>query len=600
MASTSARTPRACQGTFDTRAAPAPHPSTTRRVAVARSVEPAETVSSALIGVLQELGVEHAFGLVGGAIAPFADALGSSDIDVLLCRHEGGAAFAAVEAYFASGRPAMVFTTTGPGVLNALTGMSAARWEGAKVVLIAGATASQQRGRWACQETSSHTMPASGVLTAGPIFDYAVTLESPAELEEIARRLAMGFARPTGFVAHIGLPLTYQQAPVVRPRSMPHARLLWPGCDPAAAAECAQLLEGRTAAIWVGHGALGASEAIRALAERLDVPVMCSPRGKGVFPEDHPLFLGVTGMGGHPRVDTYMRQYRPDYILVLGTRLGELTSFWRPELSPARAFLHVDLDPTVPGVAYPNIATVGIQAEVGAFVRALLAEVAGGDRPAVPSIAREPAPVLAQRPAGPVRPQYLMQEIQRIVIDGSDALVMTEAGNALAWGNHHLRFQTPGRYRVSTGFGSMGHFTTGVLGAALARKRPAVAIIGDGAMLMNNEVSTAVARHVASIWIVLNDSRYGMVHQGMSGNGLVPLGAEIPPTDFVAMARAMGARGVRVAREADVAAALETALADGGPFVVDVEIDRDEVAPHFARIASLGRQKNQISKGKQS
>jgi acetolactate synthase-1/2/3 large subunit len=357
--------------------------------------------------------------------------------------------------------------------------------------------------------------------------------------------------------------------------------------------EHARLLEGRSVAIWLGFGARGAAPEIRALAEMLRAPVMCSPRAKGVFPEDHPLFLGVTGLGGHAGVQAHLHKYRPDYILVLGTRLGELTSFWQPDFTPGLGFIHVDLDPTAPGAAYPDVSVRGIQAEIGAFVRALLAELSGRHRPPEPVVTPRPSVRLPARTGGPVRSSFLMQEIQRIVVDASDAVVMTEAGNALAWGNHLLRFNTPGRYRVSTGYGAMGHFTAGVLGATLARSRPAVAIVGDGAMLMNNEVSTAVAQELPAIWIVLNDSRYGMIHQGMTAQGAEPAGTELPATDFSKMADAMGARGIRVEREDGVADALDAALADGGPVVVDIEIDREEVAPHWTRTASIMVQRDQ-------
>lgn len=180
-----------------------------------------------------------------------------------------------------------------------------------------------------------------------------------------------------------------------------------------------------------------------------------------------------------------------------------------------------------------------------------------------------------------------MAMIQRIVVERSDAPVITEAGNAFAWGTHSLRFDREDRYRVSTGFGSMGHAVTGVLGMAIARRDKAVALAGDGAMLMNNEISTAVQYRIPAVWIVLNDSAYGMVEQGMVTVGLEPIATEIPSTDFVMLARSMGADGVRVEPEADVAAALERAMAAEGPFVVDIVIDATVKAPAARRSQSI-------------
>jgi acetolactate synthase-1/2/3 large subunit len=186
-----------------------------------------------------------------------------------------------------------------------------------------------------------------------------------------------------------------------------------------------------------------------------------------------------------------------------------------------------------------------------------------------------------------VRAAALMQAIQRVIVDGSDAVVMTESGNAFAWGNHLLRFDEPGRYRVSVGFGSMGHFTAGVVGAALARGGKAVAVVGDGSMLMNGEVNTAVAAGARAVWVVLNDGGYGMVEHGMRALGFRPVQTEIPSVDFVALARSMGADGVRVEREVELDDALTAAMEAPGPFVVDVRVDPSEPGPWMKRIQAL-------------
>jgi acetolactate synthase-1/2/3 large subunit len=549
-------------------------------------------LSDVLVEILEDLGVETAFGLIGGSIAPFAEALGSCSIKVVHCRHEGGAVFAAIEASFVSGRPSLVFTTTGPGLTNALTGVVAARRDGAKVILVSASTAAPQRGRWAFQETSTYTMPISGLFTSGPIFHYAVSVEQPAELPEIARRLAIGAQRPEGFVAHVAVPLAAQNARAMTPSSAKTISSLIPGSSTEMALDYASVLMEEPFAIWVGFGARDAAGPIRELAERTGAPVLSSPRGKGIFPEDHPQFVGVTGFGGHESVRTFMTEERPAYMLVLGTRLGEFTSFWDQMMVPSKAFIHVDLDPEVPGVAYPSVQTFGVQAEIGAFVQSLLTHIpARITRGRSRSIPRHIPPVpLSPRMEGPVRPGFLMEVIQRVIVEGSDAVVMTEAGNAFAWGSHALRFDQPGRYRVSTGFGSMGHATAGILGAALARRGKAVAICGDGAMLMNNEVSTAVHYNLPAVWIILNDAQYGMIDHGMRALGMDPVETGIPPCDFVMIARGMGADGVRVERESDVDPALVMALEAGGPFVVDVIVDPRSPAPFHRRNQSLNEQ----------
>jgi acetolactate synthase-1/2/3 large subunit len=320
--------------------------------------------------------------------------------------------------------------------------------------------------------------------------------------------------------------------------------------------EVASILQTESFAIWAGFGARRASKQVRELARRTGARVMCSPRGKGIFPESDPQYLGVTGFGGHGKVLDYMSEQRPAYILVLGTRLGEFTSFWDPDMVPTKGFIHVDLDSEVPGAAYPDVNTIGVQAEIGSFLDTLLMHIKPRPRRPIPGIQRETAPIPDPRKTGPVRPDFLMEMIQRIVVEREQAPVITEAGNAFAWGTHSLHFDSPDRYRVSTGFGSMGHAVTGVLGMAMARRGKAVAIAGDGAMLMNSEISTAAQYRIPAVWIVLNDSAYAMVEQGMKMVGIPAFATEIPNADFAMIAKGMGADGVRVEREEDVAMAL--------------------------------------------
>lgn len=183
-----------------------------------------------------------------------------------------------------------------------------------------------------------------------------------------------------------------------------------------------------------------------------------------------------------------------------------------------------------------------------------------------------------------------MAAIQKIIVEGSDAVVMAECGNSFTWSTHLLQFSEANRYRVSTGVGAMGHAVTGVLGAALANNSKAVGIVGDGAMLMNNEISTAVKYKIPAIWIVLNDARYNMCHQGMKILGLKGADATLPPTNFAMIARGMGAEAIVVVRESDIEAALEQAIASSVPFLIDVVIDADRPAPSGGRNKSLAAQ----------
>lgn len=549
-----------------------------------------QTVSEAIAGFLTAVGVRYAFGVSGGAIAAIWSALSTSDIQVIHCRHETGAAFAAVEAHFASNAPVVVFTTTGPGLTNALTGILAARGEGAKIILLSACTTASNRGRWAIQETDTDFLPV-GLTAPGALFHLATTVESIAALPQIARRIANGLSRPGGFVCHLSIPTGLQamKGADLMPPGLPTPILEVP--TDSVIDQCAALLTQDAVALWVGFGARTAANQIRALVERLDSPVLCSPRAKGVFPETHPLFVGVTGMGGHDAVQTYMAQRPPRRILVLGTRLGEATSFWDPGLVPEGGFIHVDVDPDVPGVSYPKAFTLPVRSDIQSFITALLPRLpaaAGkpdrhGDQPH--PVSRHIEPAASTR----IRPEVLMQAIQHVAIEKHDCLVLAESGNSFTWATHYLRFTKPGRYRVSTGVGSMGHFSAGVVGAAVAGDRTAVAIVGDGALLMNNEINTAVKLGVPAVWIVLNDARYNMCEQGMAVLGL-HADASIPPVDFTMLARALGAGGETVQSEAELDISLEAAIAARRPFVLDVRIDPDCIAPSMARNRGLRAQ----------
>lgn len=543
---------------------------------------------------LVRLGVRDVFAVLGGGIAPFADGLARNDLRIHHTRHEAGAAFCATEAHFATDRPTVVVTTTGPGLWNALNGMMAARADGARVLLISGATGHAQRGRGAVQETGAHVTPA-GLASAGPLFHLAAQPESVAELQYVLQQLACGWSRPGGFVAHIALPSTLQVAPV--DVAAAPAIAAWSVALPRPSAEAVDATLARLgdgpAAIWIGHGARHAGVALRRFAEQAGLPVIASPRARGVFDERHPLFVGVSGAGGHPTVPEYFARERPRHVLVLGTRLGEVTTFLSPAVTPSCGWIHVDVDPSAFAAAFPGVDGLGVVADTAELLTALdaRAEATGWYRgraaAASPPPHIEPPPRLEPRDAD-VRHPYLMQVLQERIVDGSEAVVMSEAGNSFTWCNHALRFAAPGRYRTSAAWGSMGHFTAGVVGAAIASQRRVFAVVGDGAMLMTNEINTAVAYHADATWIVLNDAQLGLNEHGMAALGMRTIETQLPRTDFVAFARSQGAAGMAVANEHELDAALVAALTHRGPLVIDVRVDRTVPSPILAlRIATL-------------
>jgi len=548
------------------------------------------TVADRVAEQLYAMGVRHAFGVGGGGVAPMWSALLRSQIKTMHFRHEAGAAFAAMEASFMENRPTVIFATTGPGITNAITGVMEARWQGSKVLLLSGYTPTARQGRGVFQESSARTLGAE-LFTAGALFHYAAPVERVEQLPEALNALAVGFARKDGFIAHLSISpavqtvladgMTFEVAPPPPP----------PPVDPVVLARCERLLSHGPFAIWVGFGARHAGPAIRELAERFQAPVMCSPRGKGIFPENHPLFVGVTGHGGHASVFKYMTQHRPERVLVLGTRLSEFTSFANPTLVPSNGFIHVDLDPSVPGAVYDLAPTVPVKAEIGDFLAALLQAMPAPKDPYPRPLLPRPErfDVVAVSHQG-VAPESVINALQRIVVDDSDAPVLAEVGSSLAWCTHGLRFTDPARFRLSTAFASMGHGMAGVIGAALAHGGKAVVVGGDGAMLMQNEVSTAVQYDIPAVWVILNDSCYGMVDQGMTLQKLGERDTQMPSTDFAMIAFGMGARSLRITHESELVPALRQAMSSPGPFVLDIVVDPTHKAPLGDRVKSLSEQ----------
>ncbi|MDC3954678.1 thiamine pyrophosphate-dependent enzyme [Polyangium jinanense] len=550
------------------------------------------TVSDELIEGLRLLGAQFAFGVAGGALVPFYGALMRSSLEVVHCRHESGAVYAAIEASLLTDAPAIAFTTTGPGLTNAITGVVTARWEGAKILLVSGATGGELRGRFALQESNTQTLPGD-LYTPSTLFDHAVALEHEAELPRVMRTLARGFARRRGFVAHVAMPLALQakQAPRV-PLTVPAADVAANEAIVTRVLECLR----EPFALWVGHGARHAAAEVRELVARTGAPVISTPRGKGIVSEEDAHYLGVSGaVGSDPDLVERLKASHVHRTLVLGSRLSEFSTAFLEGLIPPRGLIHIDLDPDVPGSAFPQADTLAVQAEIGGFLRALLARIDARPRRVFPVPRSRPPRLDPRETPARVRPQYLMQCLQDRVIEGSPGVLLAEAGNAFAWTTRYLRFASPHRYRQSGLFCPMGHISAGAIGAALATRKRAVAVVGDGAFLMQNEINTAAKLGAEVTWIVLNDARYGMVDQGLRALGHARPEVDFPEVDFALLARSLGAEGVRVRDETQAFEALDMAMRARGPFVLDVPIDLDEPAPFGDRLRSIDHQTQGIS-----
>lgn len=535
------------------------------------------TVTGYLITLLWELGVREAYGVCGREIVPLWSGLLETRgtrraIATRHARHENGAGFAAVGSWAVSGRPVAVFVTTGPGLTNVITSLETARAAGARLILLSPLTPAAERGRLGIQDTGPTGYANADLHLAGRIFDVVAALQSPAQLPTLAGRLASGLAGAGAFTAHIAIPTDLQSAPAGAAPVVPRHRRPAPAPCPAVADEITGLLAQAPFGVWLGWGARHHADRVHRLLDLTGAPAICTPRGLGIA-DCHPGFVGSTGNGGKESLVDELAPYGLRRMLVLGTGLGEATSGWLEGLVPPDGLIHVDLDAGVFGHAYPQAPTLGVQADVGEVLAALLARGDRLVRREAPPRRGEPcsdAPVA--RTPGTVHPAELMEAIQRVIVDRTDMPVLADASSAMFWGARHLTFDRPGRWHIEPRFGSMGNAGAAVVGAASGRGGAAAAICGDGSLHMQDEINTAVRYGIRAIWIVLNDAGLGIVRAGMTANGRTH-DADYPPTDFAAVARAKGAQARRVASAGELDAALEAAAQADGPFLLDVVID---------------------------
>ncbi len=550
---------------------------------------PLRRTADALIDVLAEAGVEVVFGLPGGAISPLHDALlDRPDIRVVTTRHEAGAMFAAAGYARTTGRIGVVLVTSGPGALNAVTGLASAWCDGLPVLLIAGEVPRRIAGKGALQDGTSHNLNLVGMVShitkmAAEIPDAQV---APSMLSRAISTAMSGRRGPVCLTLPIDVSTTEIRPPELALEVSTQFMLRPAALDRAAAA----LLEARRPLLFAGSGVrhdLG-PELLRVFAERRGVPVMTTPKGKGVFPEDHPLSLGVFGMGGHPSAQAYVDE-GVDLLIAVGTSLGDLqTDGWTQLVDKEGTFIQVDIDVRQIGRAYP--VDLGLVAPAGDFFAQMLTRLPPSRRtePLGARYHTDPA-ALGDGEEGLILPQRALWEIQQRL--PADTIYAIDSGEHFVFATHYLVTRHPDAFIAMTGLGSMGSSIGAAMGAKLGRPDRAVAVImGDGGFAMvGTEVATAVAERLPIVIFVMNDRRYGMVeigHERVYGRRAV---YSMQPLDVCRLAEGLGARALRIEHAGQLLETDLLALAADGPLVVDVCIDSREHMPKKDRIQAIGK-----------
>jgi acetolactate synthase I/II/III large subunit len=552
--------------------------------------KPLPTIRSAnlVVEMLAEAGVEIVFGLPGGAISPVHDALLDSKLRVVTTRHESGAMFAAAGYARATGKLAVVAVTSGPGVLNALTGLATAWCDGLPVLLLVGEVPRPAHGKGVLQDGSAHGLQI--VEMARYITKLAAEVPRPSGLPHLLRRAITTTQSGRRGPALLTLPMDVTMGQVSPPRAGGTSTV-----ENAIAPElidevAALLLDAQRPLILAGHGVRGgtAPAQLVAVAQHLACPVATTPKGKGTFPEAHPLALGVLGMGGHRSAQRYLEN-GVDVVVALGTSLGDMsTDGFSPHLQAPRALVHVDIDAKQIGRSYSP--THAIVAAADEFLGALADRLARVQRPA--ALRALPGGVerhvlTSSRRFDRIAPQDALAEIQDIL--PRDTIFSIDSGEHFLFAAHFLEINLPDAFVAMTGLGSMGQSIGAAIGAQLAfPTRTVTAICGDGCFAMNAfEVATAVAERLPIRVFVFNDERLGMVENGhQKVYGRSPA-YPTTPMDVCTVAQGLGATVLRVERPGQLLAARDLLCMSPGPVVVDVRVDPEIMLPRRDRVSAM-------------
>jgi acetolactate synthase-1/2/3 large subunit len=356
--------------------------------------------------------------------------------------------------------------------------------------------------------------------------------------------------------------------------------------DPSAVRSVLHVLAGaRRPVILAGAGVLRAraTNDLVQFAEMLEVPVIASWRRPDVFPNQHRLYLGMTGYGAASTVLPRLRD--ADALVVLGSRLNEISTFEYAIPARGQRWIHVDLEPRVGthGLSAPSTA---IAADVRSFLRSAIERLKGGaleaalvdERAAANREDREryeaASVVDADDWSGEgVHPGRVVATLGRVLTP--ETIVTTDAGNFASWAARGYRFRRPATFLGPTS-GAMGYGFPAAIAAALARpNRPAIALAGDGGFAMTMaELETAVRERARVVAIVFDNRRYGTIRAHQERRGTSTAGTDLGAIDFAAVAEGFGAKGIRVDDDEAFEPALRDALANAGPSVLHLTLDR--------------------------
>lgn len=531
------------------------------------------TGSEILIECLKEQGVDTVFGYPGGAILNVYDELykHSDEIKHVLTSHEQGASHAADGYARATGKVGVCFATSGPGATNLVTGIATAYMDSIPIVAVTCNVGVSLLGKDSFQEIdiAGITMPITKHNYI--VKDVNVLADTIRKAFVIAKK-----GRPGPVLIDIPKDVTANKAeyqketpkPVVPSQDVSEAEL---------EAAVSLITEAKKPYVFVGGGAIlsGASEELSAFVRKVDAPVTDSLMGKGAFPGTDPLYTGMLGMHGTKTSNYGVSEC--DLLIVIGARFSDRVTGNAKKFASRAKILQIDVDPAE--MDKNVLITQGVTGDIKAVLGILNERLKQQEHKEwigkiMEYKERYPLSYHPDILTGP----YVVEEIYRQT--KGDAIVVTEVGQHQMWAAQFYRYARPRTLLTSGGLGTMGYG----LGAALGAKtgmpdKTVVNIAGDGCFRMNmNEIATAVRHNIPVIQVVINNHVLGMVRQWQNLFYGQRYSATIlnDAVDFVKLAEAMGAEGIRAATQEEFREAFARALTLGKPVVIDCQIDCDD------------------------
>ncbi len=528
-----------------------------------------------LCSLLVEAGVDVIFGYPGGAVLPVYDALYSAPIRHILTRHEQGAVHAAEGYARVSGRPGVVLATSGPGATNLVTGIADAYMDSTPLVVLTGQVVSGSIGTDAFQEADivGITMPVTK-------HNYQVR-----HIEDLPQVVADAFhiattGRPGPVLIDLPKDVTGGPAAYVRlPQPAPLGYRV-PGAPEEAAVDAvaAAIAQARRPLLYIGGGIVSsrAAEELRAFARGARIPVASTLMGLGAFPNSDELFVGMLGMHGKYAANQAITQC--DLLIALGVRFDDRVTGKLERFSPRSRKIHVDIDQAEIG---KNVAVdIPVVADVGLLLDALCRLELHPDTTEwlaqIDEWHRE-WPLDAKRDANVLKPQTVIDLLAELT--AGEAIITTEVGQHQMWTALFYPWRAPRQLVTSGGLGTMGYGFPAAMGAQVALPdRTVVCVAGDASFQMNiQELQTIVENQLPVKVAVINNGFLGMVRQWQQFfYDKRYAESRISSPDFVKVAEAFGALGLRAATPAEAESVIRRALAHDGPVVIDFVVEEEE------------------------